>query len=102
MSAYLVLMVVSSLARLLLFVWNSDMAETSTFSEILMGFLVGLRFDLVVASIGLLPMVLAMFLPVGLVHRRFWKGWLIVISGAMVMVALVVWGAPVLPERWWC
>ena len=89
MSAYLVLMVVSSLARLLLFVWNSDMAETSTFSEILMGFLVGLRFDLVVTSIGLLPMALAMFLPVGLVHRQFWKGWLMVIAGAMVMVALV-------------
>ncbi len=89
LSSFFVLMLVSSLARLLLFLWNRDLAAASATSDIIMGFVVGLRFDLLICSIGLLPMALTMLLPFGLVHRRVWIVWLMVVAGAQVLAALV-------------
>ncbi len=87
--AFTMLMVVSSLARLLLFIWNNDMATVVPISDLLTGFAVGLRFDLIICSVTSIPLVFGLLLPRGLAHRKLWISWLMFISAAMVMTALV-------------
>ncbi|WP_087109326.1 LTA synthase family protein [Parendozoicomonas haliclonae] len=87
--SFLSLMALSSLARLLLFYWNSELATHAPGSEIAMGFWVGLRFDLIICSATILPMAFGLLFPRGLSARSFWVAWLMILSGIMILVALV-------------
>ncbi|MGB0360103.1 MAG: LTA synthase family protein [Endozoicomonas sp.] len=88
-TAFLILMVLSTLARLLLFVWNKDVAATAVPSDLIMGFLIGMRFDLIISCIAIIPMVFVILLPCGLYHRKVWKTWLMLIVAAIALAALI-------------
>ncbi|WP_299728717.1 LTA synthase family protein [uncultured Endozoicomonas sp.] len=88
-SAFFTLMILSTLARLLLFFWNKDVAATSATVDLTMGFLVGMRFDLIISCAAIIPMALAIVMPSGLYHRKVWKAWLTLVSAMMLLTALV-------------
>ena len=62
--------------RLLLWARNLPLAEDISAADMARAFLVGLRFDLIVASLVALPLVIALFLPRGLGLRRWTHAWL--------------------------
>ena len=55
--AMFALMVMFTLSRVGLYVYNSDLASTLSASEVLTSFLIGLRFDLMVVCILSLPLL---------------------------------------------
>lgn len=83
----LVFMVLFALSRALLLTRNWSLAADIPSTELLKAFLVGARFDLVITSYVLVPMVLAMFLPAGLSRRAWWNGWLAIVAGVFSFLA---------------
>ncbi len=65
-----------ALLRGILFYRNLGLAEGIPLPELATAFLVGLRFDLIITNIIVLPLVLALFLPNGLGRRKLVLLWL--------------------------
>lgn len=76
------------LRGLLLYI-NRDLAATIPLHDLAMSFLVGLRFDLIVACVLGFPLVLALLLPHGLGKRRAALIWLITIGAATLFAGVV-------------
>ncbi len=76
----MVFMVLFAVSRALLLARNWPLAADIPGAELAKAFLVGARFDLVMSSYVLVPMVLGMFLPAGLSRRSWWNSWLAIVA----------------------
>ena len=72
----LISLLMFSALRCLLLVRNNELLEGIPGSDIVISFLIGVRFDLIVVSYILLPLVFALLLPKGLGKRRIALLWL--------------------------
>lgn len=77
---------VTALLRAILMYMNMDLAEQIPATDLASGFLVGLRFDLIITCIVGSPLVLALLLPSGLGGRGLALGWL-GITGSVTLFA---------------
>ncbi|RTZ72704.1 MAG: LTA synthase family protein [Gammaproteobacteria bacterium] len=81
---FLLFLFLEQLLRLLLLFRNSDLATAAPAPDLIQSFVVGARFDLIVASIMALPLVIGLLFPQGLGKRvwaRLWLG----ITGSIVL-----------------
>ncbi len=85
---FLILMLLSSLARAILLFWNFELARDIPTPDMLNAFIVGMRFDMIICSVFILPLVLGLLLPSGLRQRKTWVIWLIVMSSVITFTAL--------------
>ncbi|WP_211825895.1 LTA synthase family protein [Kistimonas asteriae] len=85
----LILMVLFALLRLLLLLYNMDLAAGMGLSDWQHAFITGLRFDLRVIAIICLPLVLGTLLPVTNNARRFYCVWLTLWSSLSVFLGLL-------------
>jgi len=76
LGAAAVFLALFAVARALLLYYNRALIGDAAASDLLVSFGVGLRFDLIMTSYALAPLVLAFFLPGGLGARRAWNTWL--------------------------
>ncbi len=82
-------LVILSLLRLLLYLRNCDFAAGIPGSDILMAFLIGLRFDLVAVCYALLPLVAGLYRRYGLGKRRFAIFWYGAVISAYLFAGVV-------------
>lgn len=88
-ASLLVLMSLLSLSRVLLLVRNHVLAAAIPWTDLATGFLVGLRFDLIIAGYLFVIPVLALLLPRGLEPRKLCVAWFS-LSTALLMFLNVV------------
>jgi len=75
--------------RLILLIRNSQLLEGIPFNDLLNAFLIGTRFDLIIVSYLLLPLVFFLFLPGGLGQRKLASLWLVLAFGFCLFLAIV-------------
>lgn len=83
------LLAVGAVLRGLLLWRNSAMATGIPTADILFSFVIGLRFDLVIACYTVLPLCLPMAFPDGLGKRKLARIWLGVASGIIIFLGIV-------------
>ncbi len=84
----LLLLVLQTLLRGILLARNPELAATAASSDLFQAFIVGLRFDLIVTSYLLLPLVLLLLLPGGLGERRLARYWLLIGGGIVLFLGV--------------
>ncbi|MBA1190817.1 LTA synthase family protein [Pseudomonas entomophila] len=85
----LAIMLMLSLVRLALLLYNSDMIGQTPYSTVAEGFLNGLRFDLRVVVYVSIPLLLAMLSPWAMARRGVFRLWLTLASSAVLFLGLV-------------
>ena len=85
----LAIMLMLSLVRLALLLYNSDMIGQTPYSTVAEGFLNGLRFDLRVVVYISIPLLLAMLSPWAMARRGVFRLWLTLASSAVLFLGLV-------------
>ncbi|MRI33017.1 hypothetical protein EOPP23_08480 [Endozoicomonas sp. OPT23] len=86
--SFLIVMLLSSIARAILLTWNFELAQDIPTADTLNAFIVGMRFDMIICSVIMLPMVLGLLLPSGLRQRKIWMAWLIIMGSVITFTAL--------------
>lgn len=86
--ATLLLLLMQAILRAILWARNPDLALGTTTPDLLWSFAVGLRFDLIISSYIMLPLVLALLLPNGLGARRLASWWLIITGGIVIFFGI--------------
>ncbi|MFH2047002.1 MAG: LTA synthase family protein [Pseudomonadota bacterium] len=71
-----ILLLLFALSRTLLLFRNSNLIGNTPISDLLMSYAIGFRFDLIMTSYTMIPLLLGMLIPVGLYHRKIWNFWL--------------------------
>ncbi|WP_457674323.1 LTA synthase family protein [Thiolapillus sp.] len=84
----LVLLLLQALLRAILLARNPELAATATNADLARAFLVGLRFDLIITSYIILPLVLSLLLPHGLGDRRLARYWLMITGGIVLFLGV--------------
>ncbi len=87
-SSALLLMLLQTVLRGILLARNADLAATASTDDLVGAFLVGLRFDLIITSYMVLPLVLGLLLPNGLGERRLARLWLLVTGGIVLLLGV--------------
>ncbi|WP_312818432.1 LTA synthase family protein, partial [Pseudomonas sp.] len=85
----LVIMLMLSLVRLALLVYNSDMIGDTPYSTVAEGFFNGLRFDLRVVVYLSIPLLLAMLSPWLMARRGLFRFWLTLASSVVMFLGLM-------------
>ena len=85
----LVIMLMLSLVRLGLLLYNSDMIGDTPYSTVAEGFLNGLRFDLRVVVYLSIPLLLAILSPTAMAARGVFRLWLTLTSSIVMFLGLV-------------
>ena len=85
----LAIMVLLSLLRLALLIYNREMILDTPASTFIEAFFNGLRFDLRLVVYTLLPLVLATLVPWLMARRGLWRFWLTAASSAMMFLGLM-------------
>lgn len=85
----LVIMLMLSLVRLGLLVYNSDMIGDTPYSTVAEGFLNGLRFDLRVVVYLSIPLLLAILSPAAMAARGVFRVWLTIASSVVMFLGLM-------------
>ena len=85
----LVIMIMLSLVRLGLLLYNSDMIGDTPSATVAEGFLNGLRFDLRVVVYLSIPLLLALLSPWAMARRGFFRLWLTLAASAVLFLGLV-------------
>ena len=85
----LTIMLMLSLVRLGLLIYNSDMIGETPYSTVAEGFLNGLRFDLRVVVYISIPLLLAILSPWAMARRGVFRLWLTLASSAVLFLGLV-------------
>ncbi|MBV4537324.1 MULTISPECIES: LTA synthase family protein [Pseudomonas] len=85
----LVIMLMLSLVRLGLLVYNSDMIGDTPYSTVAEGFLNGLRFDLRVVVYISIPLLLAVLSPWAMARRGFFRLWLTLAASTVMFLGLM-------------
>ncbi|WP_438282439.1 LTA synthase family protein [Pseudomonas alabamensis] len=85
----LTIMLMLSLVRLGLLIYNSDMIGETPYSTVAEGFLNGLRFDLRVVVYISIPLLLAILSPWAMARRGVFRLWLTLTSSAVLFLGLV-------------
>jgi phosphoglycerol transferase MdoB-like AlkP superfamily enzyme len=85
----LVIMLMLSLVRLALLVYNSDMIGETPYSTVAEGFLNGLRFDLRVVVYISIPLLLAILSPWAMARRGVFRFWLTLASSVVMFLGLM-------------
>lgn len=85
----LVIMLMLSLVRLALLVYNSDMIGDTPYSTVAEGFLNGLRFDLRVVVYISIPLLLALLSPWLMARRGLFRLWLTIASSVVMFLGLM-------------
>lgn len=85
----LVIMLMLSLVRLALLIYNSDMIGDTPSSTVAEGFLNGLRFDLRVVVYLSIPLLLALLSPWAMARRGFFRLWLTLTSSVVMFLGLM-------------
>jgi len=85
----LTIMLMLSLVRLGLLIYNSDMIGETPYSTVAEGFLNGLRFDLRVVVYISIPLLLAILSPWAMARRGGFRLWLTLASSAVLFLGLV-------------
>lgn len=75
--------------RVILIVRNFDLLDGIPGIDILYAFLIGMRFDLIVVSYTLLPLVFGLLLPKGLGKRKIATLWLTIAFGFFIFIGVV-------------
>jgi phosphoglycerol transferase MdoB-like AlkP superfamily enzyme len=65
-----------AVSRTLLLLRNIGLTADIPLSDLLLSYLVGFRFDLIMTGYVMIPLIAGMFFPVGLSRRRWWNLWL--------------------------
>ncbi len=87
LSAFLLLFL-QALLRALLLVRNPELAAGAANTDLAWAFVVGMRFDFIIASYILLPLVLSLLLPNGLGERRLARLWLLFTGGIVLFLGV--------------
>ena len=87
LSAFLLLFL-QALLRALLLVRNPELAAGTSNADLTWAFVVGIRFDLIITSYMVLPLVLSLLLPSGLGKRRLARLWLLVTGGMVLFLGV--------------
>jgi len=85
----LVIMLMLSLVRLALLVYNSDMIGETPYSTVAEGFVNGLRFDLRVVVYISIPLLLAILSPWAMARRGVFRFWLTLASSVVMFLGLM-------------
>lgn len=85
----LVIMLMLSLVRLALLVYNSDMIGDTPYSTVAEGFFNGLRFDLRVVVYISIPLLLALLSPWLMARRGLFRFWLTIASSVVMFLGLM-------------
>lgn len=85
----LLIMLMLSLVRLALLLYNSDMVGQTPWSTVAEGFLNGLRFDLRVVVYISIPLLLAVLVPRAMAARGLFRLWLTLASSLVMFLGLV-------------
>ncbi|KXK71624.1 membrane protein, partial [Pseudomonas monteilii] len=85
----LVIMLMLSLVRLALLVYNSDMIGDTPSATVAEGFLNGLRFDLRVVVYISIPLLLAILSPWAMARRGLFRFWLTITSSVVMFLGLM-------------
>jgi phosphoglycerol transferase MdoB-like AlkP superfamily enzyme len=85
----LVIMLMLSLVRLALLVYNSDMIGDTPYATVAEGFLNGLRFDLRVVVYISIPLLLAILSPWAMARRGVFRLWLTIASSVVMFLGLM-------------
>ncbi|HDS1737224.1 MULTISPECIES: LTA synthase family protein [Pseudomonas] len=85
----LVIMLMLSLVRLGLLVYNSDMIGDTPYSTVAEGFLNGLRFDLRVVVYLSIPLLLAILSPAAMAARGVFRVWLTITASIVMFLGLM-------------
>jgi phosphoglycerol transferase MdoB-like AlkP superfamily enzyme len=82
------LLLLQALLRAVLLARNLDLATGVATADLARAFLVGLRFDLIITSYAILPLVLCLLLPNGLGERRLARYWLLFAGGLVLFLGV--------------
>lgn len=85
----LVILLMLSLVRLALLVYNSDMIGETSYATVAEGFLNGLRFDLRVVVYLSIPLLLAILSPWAMARRGVFRFWLTISSSVVMFLGLM-------------
>ena len=85
----LVIMLMLSLVRLALLIYNSDMIGDTPYSTVAEGLLNGLRFDLRVVVYLSVPLLLATLSPWAMAQRGLFRFWLTITSSVVMFLGLM-------------
>jgi phosphoglycerol transferase MdoB-like AlkP superfamily enzyme len=86
--ATLLLLLMQAILRAILWARNPDLSMATPTPDLLWSFVVGLRFDLIICSYIMLPLVLALLLPNGLGSRRLASWWLIITGSTVIFLGI--------------
>ncbi|MCU7968812.1 MAG: LTA synthase family protein, partial [gamma proteobacterium symbiont of Bathyaustriella thionipta] len=78
-----------AILRMMLIIRNNELLDGIPIIDVLNSFLIGMRFDLIVVSYAMLPLVFALLLPHGLGKRKIAFFWLIALFGLFQFLAVV-------------
>ncbi len=78
-----------TILRLFLLIRNSELLEGIPVSDILKSFLIGIRFDLIIVSYILLPLIFFLLTPNGLGSRKLARYWLVLAMGFCLFLGVV-------------
>ncbi len=81
-------MAVMSGLRMLLFIDNQGLVEAIPSTDIMSGFLIGARFDLIIAAYVCFPLNVSVLFPANVGVRKLAYGWLTVVMGVIIALAL--------------
>ncbi|WP_041066560.1 LTA synthase family protein [Thiolapillus brandeum] len=84
----LLLLLAQQALRLILLLRNPELAEGASTTDLVWAFAVGIRFDLIITSYILIPVVLALLLPNGLGKRRLARYWLLATGGIVLFLGI--------------
>jgi len=85
----LVIMLMLSLVRLALLIYNSDMIGDTPYATVAEGFLTGLRFDLRVVVYLSIPLLLAVLVPRAMAARGVFRLWLTLTSSLVMFLSMM-------------
>ncbi len=71
-----VFLLLFTVSRMLLMVRNIGLIADIPVSDLLISFVIGFRFDLIVTCYTIIPLLIGMFFPAGLCRRKLWNIWL--------------------------
>jgi len=72
----LVFLLLFAVSRTLLMVRNIGLIANIPVSDLMMSYAVGFRFDLIITGYTMMPLLVGMFFPAGLHHRKWWNLWM--------------------------
>lgn len=76
------------ICRLYMLGWNWNLTSGISPFLFMKSFMVGMRFDLIIVTWIILPLVLGILLPFGLKHRRIYRTWMLLVGGIMLLLAV--------------